>query len=108
MRSPLPRIVSFWNNQGAPSSIVLAAVVGTGFESVTAVRFSGSGVMARILRPPSADTIVVAITIATDAAPGPRAILLRTAQGLIETGALFYVLAQSGYTSASGIGGHLI
>ena len=111
MCSSPPRIVSFWNNQGLPGSVVLTSVVGTGFETVTELRFSGSGVLAQILCPPCADTIDLAISIAADAAPGPRAVLLLTARGLIasgSSGALFYVLDPSGYTSASGIGSHLI
>jgi hypothetical protein len=110
---PMPlRIVRFENGQGVSGSVVLASVVGTCLETVTEIRFSGSGIQAQILRPPSADRIDVAISIAADAAPGPRAIqLLATRGGKSESdpsGALFHVLARSGYTSASGIGSHLI
>lgn len=110
---PLPlRIVCLENGQGVAGSAVLASIVGTGFDTVTEVRFSGSGVRAQVLRPPSADRIDVVISIAADAAPGPRAILLLADHGGVSgtdlSGALFYVLARSSYTSASGIGSHLI
>jgi hypothetical protein len=91
---------------------VLTSIVGTNLETVTEVSFSGSGVRAQILRPPSANRVDVAISIAADAAPGPRAILLPATQGGTGegqfSGALFYVLARSSYAGTGGIGSHLI
>jgi hypothetical protein len=108
MRSSPPLIDSYSNNEGMPGSLVLTSFFGTGLETVMEVRFSGSGLLAQILRRQGVDTIDVAISIAADAALGPRGILLLTAQGLVDSKALFYVLAPSGYTRANGIGSHLI
>jgi hypothetical protein len=112
MRSPPPRVFAFARNRGLPNSIVRTSVLGTGLQTVTALRFSGSGVLAVILGSLSADTLDVVISIAADAAPGPRALMLSSAQGGFSaselSGAVFYVLAPSVYASASGIGSHLI
>jgi len=110
MRASTPRIVCFTSNHGIPGTIVLTSVLGTGLETVTEVRFSGSGVRAQILSPPGVDRIDVAISIAADATPGPRLILLPATQssGSESSGVLFYVLARSSHASASGIGSHLI
>jgi hypothetical protein len=112
MRSSPPQVFAFVSDRGLPNSIVRTSVLGTRLHTVTALRFSGSGILATILGSPSADTLDVAISIAADAAPGPRALLLSSAQGGFSaselSGAVFYVLAPSGYTSAIGIGSHLI
>ena len=112
MRPSPPRIAHFANNRGVSGSVVLTSLVGTDLATVTEVRFSGSGVQARILRPPCADRIDVAISIAADAAPGPRALLLPAVPGGTSgsqvPGALFYVLPRSSYAGAGGIGSHLI
>lgn len=112
MRPSSPRIAYIANNRGVSGSLVSTSIVGVDLETVTEVRFSGSGVQARILRPPRADGIDVAISIAADAAPGPRALLLSAAPGgAVEgqsSGTLFHVLARSSYAGAGGIGSHLI
>jgi hypothetical protein len=108
MRPSPPLIDSYSNYQGVPGSLVLTSFFGTGLETVMEVRFSGAGVRAHILGRQGADTIDVAISVAADAAFGPRGILLLTAEGLVDGKALFYVLAPSGYTRGNGIGSHLI
>jgi hypothetical protein len=111
MGLPQPRIVFFRNNRGLPGTVVGAAITGTGFEMVTEIRFSGSGVTASVVLLPSADTIDLTISVAADALPGPRVVELHTAGGLIASEgaqAFFYVLGPAGYASASGIGTHLL
>jgi hypothetical protein len=112
MRSMRPQVFAFSSDRGLPNSIVRTSILGAGLRTVTALRFSGSGVLAVILGSPSADTLDVAISIAADAAPGPRALMLSFLQGELSANewseAVFYVLTPSGYTSMSGIGSHLI
>jgi hypothetical protein len=111
MRPSPPRIVSLRDGAGVAGSVVVCSIIGTGLDTVTGVGFSGSGLVARMLLPPSAQTIVMAISIAADAAPGPRAVLLMSSHGAIagESGRpLFHVLTRSSYRGAGGIGSHLI
>ncbi len=112
MRPSVPWIGGFANNRGAPGSVVITSAIGTGLETIREIRFSGSGVLAQILSPPRADRIDVAISIAADAFPGPRAVVLPGIQSdPTENGrlpALFYVLARSSYGGMIGIGGQLI
>lgn len=103
-----PRIVSLQCNKGMPGSVVLTSVYGSGLERIIDIRLSGSGVDARILCPPSPRSIDAALSIAADATAGPRAIWLVSRSDSIFTDVLFYVLAPSGYASASGIGSHLL
>jgi len=112
MRPSLSWIGGFANNRGAPGSVVITSAIGTGLETIREIRFSGSGVLAQILRPPRADRIDVAISIAADAAPGPRAVVLPAIQGGATENEMlpahFYVLARSSYGGMIGIGGQLI
>jgi hypothetical protein len=112
MSSSPPRIIGFATDQGTPGSVVRTSIIGTGLETVTAVHLSGSGVSARILRPPRRDRIDVAISIAADAAPGPRAVRLSPARAGPKdrepVGVLFYVIAPTSYGTISGIGSHLL
>jgi len=101
------RIAALENDGGYPGSMVFSSVVGAGLDAVTRVRMSGAGVRVRIVRPPLPFLIAVAISVAADAAPGPRRLLLDTAHGSVES-VFFHVLARSGYGHAGGIGSHLI
>lgn len=104
-----PRVASLSNGQGSPGSTVFCFVFGTGLEVVSRVSFSGSGLAARILRPPSAGTIALSVSIATDASPGSRRVLLTIEDGTVKSSpALFHVFARSNYAGTSGIGSHLI
>jgi len=112
MGSSPPRIVGFATNHGTPGSVVLTSIVGTSLEAVRRVYFSGSGVRAKILRPPRRDMIDVAISIAADAPPGSRTVRLSPARNGAGTArssrALFYIVGRSSYGGISGIGSHLI
>ena len=97
--------------RGAPGSIVRTSLVGSGLKEVTALSFSGSGVLATIVGR-RRGVLEVSIAIAADATPGPRAVQLTGARGTpveIERPAgVFHVLPQSSYARAGGIGSHLI
>jgi len=111
MRASPPRIVSLRDNAGVAGSVVVCSIIGTGLDTVTGVGFVGSGLIARMLYPPSVERMVVTVSIAADAIPGPRVVLLMTAQGTIIGGSgpnVFHVLARAGYAGAGGIGSHLI
>ncbi len=105
----VPRIAALENDGGYPGSMVFSSVVGAGLDAVTRVRMSSAGIRVRIVRPPLPFLIAVAISVAADAAPGPRRLLLDTAYGSVEShDVFFHVLARSGYGHAGGIGSHLI
>jgi hypothetical protein len=112
LRTPVPKIAAFATARGAPDSALHTSIAGSGLESVSEVRFSGSGVRARIVGSSRNDRIDVAIDIAVDAAPGPRAVLLRAAgsdgPAVVVTDCLFHVVARSSHGGLVGIGGHLI
>lgn len=112
MRALPPQVFAFTRDSGLPNSIVHTSLLGARLDTVTALTFLGSGILAAILGSPSDDTLDLAISIAANAAPGPRRLLLSFAQGGFRaselSGVIFYVRAPSGYASVIGIGSHLI
>jgi hypothetical protein len=110
MPSSSPRIVGFTINGGTPGSTVLTSVVGTSLATVTAIRFSGTGVVAHFQQPAYDDRINMVVMVSGEAVPGPRAIALDTVDGawVNLSAPLFFVLSPSGYMSSNGIGSHLI
>jgi hypothetical protein len=109
MRQRRPRAFALAIDRGAPGSRIVTAIVGRRLEMVTAVRFLGSGLAATILRRPDPTAIAVAVSIAPDAMPGSRPILLLTSSGEIQPiQPLFYVMRLSSPMGISGIGSHLL
>lgn len=105
----VPRIVALENGDGYPGSWVYSAIVGADLDAVTRVRMSGAGIHVYIVRRSLPSLIAVAVSVAADATPGPRRLLLDTAHGSVESHDVFFrVLARSGYGHAGGIGSHLI
>ncbi|MCC6718650.1 MAG: hypothetical protein IT555_12265 [Acetobacteraceae bacterium] len=96
----LPFVSALAIDWGMPGTTIRTAAIGANLSAVTAVRFSGRGVTARVLA--GRETrLELAITIAPDAAPGPRVV---QAAGL----ALFHVRAPGSAGGAFGIGAQLI
>src|SRR5262249_28022427 len=109
MRSPGPHVTRIENHRGTAGSVVFTSLFGTNLDGATEISLSGFGAVARMLRPPQTGKIELAIAIAADAAPGPRAILLGfggrrgASSHRLLPDALFYVLAPSSYAGTSGI-----
>jgi hypothetical protein len=112
MRYTAARIAYLTNNGGFPGSTVRTSLVGTGLDAVARVRFTGSGLQARILEPRRDDRIDLTVAVDAHAAPGPQTIVLcRFRDESTEdewSGVLFYVLPRASYGGWYGIGSHLL
>lgn len=88
------------------------SVLGVGLDGASGVHITGGGVAARIVGPPTDRRVEIAVDIAADAAPGPRAVVVTvTRQGIRErvfADELFHVRAPGSHGGRSGIGSHLI
>jgi hypothetical protein len=112
MRVAPPQALTFTRDSGLPNSVVHTSILGTRLDTVTALTFLGSGILAAIVGSPSDNTLDLVISIAANAAPGPRTLSLSFTTGGFSSsetsGPIFYVLAPSAYAGMIGIGSHLI
>ena len=93
----LPLITSIEPAQGVQSSSVKALIKGQRLSKAQSVVFRGLGVTAVIESGGSDTTLPITITIAPDAAPGPRTFSVTTATGTADSGSVaFAVTPQPG------------
>jgi subtilisin family serine protease len=96
-QAALPVITAIEPTQGIQSNSVRAVIEGQLLSNASAVAFSGLGVTAQIEIGGSDSALPITITIAPDAAPGPRTFSVTTSAGTADSGGLtFTVTAQPG------------
>ncbi len=96
-QAALPLISSIGPAQGVQSSSLKALIKGQRLNDAKSVVFSGLGVTAAIEAGGSDTALSITITIAADAAPGPRTFSVTTSAGTADSGSIaFTVTAQPG------------
>ena len=94
-----PTITNIAPASGVQGTTVQATIAGHNLASVTGVSFSGTGVTATIQAGKTEDSLPVQITIAQNAAPGNRGIVLTTPEAQFNTLATFEVKALPSVTA---------
>lgn len=106
------RIVDISPDRGVPGAVVTAKVSGEGLRFVSDLSFSGAGVTAEVLRPAGDNAFDVTISVAADAALGPRAVEVEVSRNrkIVSepAGVLFFVVSPASSQGVVGIGTHLI
>jgi hypothetical protein len=108
LSAAITRIV---DDSGLQGSQVITVIFGQGLDGATAITFAGRGVTAKVIAGGTDAWVPVVLTIDQDAPLGPRRFRVSTPWRTVHSensDVSFTVRAATGYSSMSGIGGHLL
>ncbi len=90
-----PVIAGIEPAQGLQGATLEAVITGENLQGATEVAFSGSGVTATIREGGTDTELPITITIAPDAAPGPRTFTVTTPAGTAESGEVVFTVLEA-------------